>query len=210
MRVLVFGASSTQGYWDSQGGWADRLKHYYDELQMKDFSVELPHVMNLGVSGDTTKEILKRINDEIKARENEKGISVIIQVGSNNAAEIDGKTRSSTKDYQKELEELIKKAEEHTYKVLVVGLPAVDEAKTNPITWADMYFKNENIKMFEKAAGETAEAMEIAFVPIHGEFLKRMEEGESLQAHDGLHPNDEGHQMIFELVRPKLDELLAA
>jgi lysophospholipase L1-like esterase len=29
-----------------------------------------------------------------------------------------------------------------------------------------------------------------------------------LHAHDGLHPNDAGHQLIFELVRPELDKLL--
>ncbi len=208
MRVLVFGASTAQGYWDSQGGWADRLKHYYDNLQMQDFSVDRPAVMNLGVSGDTSEQVLKRIGSESRARQNEKGLAIIIQVGSNNAAEQNGQLRSTSEDYQNNLGAIIKGAEEHTRKVMVVGFPAVDEAKTNPIGWADLYYKNENIAQFEKAAKEICEKSEVPFVPIHQEFQKRASSGKVLQAHDGLHPNNEGHQLIFELVQPVLDGLL--
>lgn len=208
MRVLIFGASSAQGYWDSQGGWADRLKHYYDELQMQDWSIEQPRVINLGVSGDDSAAILKRIGPESKARENEKGLSIIVQVGSNNAVEQNGHLGSTIEKYQADLETIIKKVEEFTYKIIVVGFPAVDETRTNPVEWADLYFKNEKILKFEKAAQETSEKVDVPFVAIHQEFLKKMAAGDNLQAHDGLHPNSEGHQLIFELVRPQLDKVL--
>ena len=205
MRVLVFGASSTQGYWDSQGGWADRLKKHYDAIQLRDLSKDSPHVMNLGVSNDSTAEIIKRIGPESKARVNDKGLAIVIQVGSNNAAEIGGHLRSSPEKYQQELEQIIKKAEEFTYKILVVGFPAVEESKTSPIAWADIYYRNENIASFEKAAAEICDKMDIPFVPLHNHFLNSKE---NLHAQDGLHPNDAGHSQIFELVRPKLDKLL--
>jgi lysophospholipase L1-like esterase len=208
MRVLVFGASSAQGYWDSKGGWADRLKHYYDKLQMHDFSREQPKVMNLGVSGDTTASLLKRVGPESKARQNEKGLAIIIQVGSNNAAEQNGKLHSTAQEYQIDLEAIIKKSEEFTFKVLVVGLPAVEESKTNPIDWADLYFKNANIAIFETAARKITDKLDIPFVPVHQEFLNRMQSGGALHAHDGLHPNDEGHELIFQLVQPELDKIL--
>jgi lysophospholipase L1-like esterase len=206
MRVLVFGASSTQGYWDSQGGWADRLKHYYDGLQMQDFSADQPKVMNLGISGDSTAEVLKRIGPESKARENQKGLAIVIQVGSNNAAEVGGHLRSSPEKYQTDLETIIKKAEEFTYKILVVGLPAVDESKTNPIAWSDYYFRNENIASFEKAAAAICDKLDIPFIVLHSHFINSKDK---LNAQDGLHPNDAGHKLIFELVRPELDKLLA-
>lgn len=208
MRVLVFGASSTQGYWDSLGGWAERLKHYYDALQMQDWSIEQPRVINLGVSGDNSAAILRRIGPETKARENEKGLAIIIQIGSNNAAEQDGRLVSTVDKYQADLEAIIKKAEEFTYKIIVVGFPAIYEAKTNPVAWADLYYKNNNIFRFEKAAQETSEKLDVPFVAIHQECLKKMAAGDDLQAHDGLHPNDKGHQLIFELVQPALDEVL--
>ena len=200
--MLVFGASSAQGFWDSQGGWADRLKAYYDKLQMADFSAEQPRVMNLGVSGDSSQEVLKRIGPEASARQNEKGVAIIIAVGSNNAAETAGKTRTTTEEYQTELKQIIDKAKQLTDKVMVVGFPAVDETKTNPIAWADLYFKNFNIQKFETAAQATARQADVPFIPIFESFKPGM------NAHDGLHPNDEGHKLIFELVLPELDKLL--
>src|SRR6185312_11396507 len=184
MRVLVFGASSAQGYWDSQGGWADRLKHYYDEIQMRDFSVDQPKVMNLGVSGDTAQQVLSRIEAETRARQNAKGVSIVIQVGSNNAAEQNGQTRTTSEDYQAELEQIIAKAKMLTDKVVVVGFPAVDESKTNPIPWADLYYKNKNIRKFETAAETAAEKQGVVFIPVFEKFKPEM------SAHDGLHPND--------------------
>jgi lysophospholipase L1-like esterase len=208
MRVLVFGASSTQGYWDTLGGWADRLKNYYNAILMRDFSKDIPKVMNLGISDDTTTHILERLEPEAAARQNAKGLSFVIQVGSNNAAELNGKPRSTTAAYQADLEKIIIKARKYSDKILIVGFPAVDEARTNPIAWANMNFKNADISRYEDAAKKTAEKAEVPFVPVHGEFLKKAAGGEDLHAHDGLHPNDAGHRLIFELVRPALDELL--
>jgi lysophospholipase L1-like esterase len=206
MRVLVFGASSAQGYWDSQGGWVDRLKFFYQNSQMRDFSKDIPKVMNLGVSDDTTAHILNRIGPEAKARENAKGVSFIIQAGSNNSAELDGQLRSSPEEYQADLTRLIETARQFSDKVLIVGFPAVDESRTCPLSWApNMYFKNKNIRLFEDAAANKCEDMDVPFIPVHEKFQNS---GEDLQAHDGLHPNDAGHQLIFELVRPELDKLL--
>jgi lysophospholipase L1-like esterase len=204
MRVLVFGASSAQGYWDSQGGWADRLKHYYDGLQMQDLSVDVPKIMNLGISGDTAQGVLNRIESEAQSRQNQKGLAIMIQVGSNNAAERNGQLRSTLEGYQDDLEMIITKARVFTDKIMVIGFPAVDEAKTNPVPWADLSYKNANIAKFENAASESAAKMRAPFVPVFKKFRPGM------NAHDGLHPNDDGHQLIFELVRPALDELLAS
>jgi lysophospholipase L1-like esterase len=206
MRVLVFGASSTQGYWDSRGGWADRLKLYYNEIQMKDFSKDMPKVMNLGISDDTTTHIIKRIGPEAGARMNAKGLSFIIQVGSNNAATLNGRPRSTPENYKSELQKIFDTARKYSDKILVVGFPAVDETRTDPLPWADMSFLNQDIIVYEDAAREISKANTLPFVPVHKEFL---EAGGNLWSHDGLHPNDAGHQLIFELVRPALDELLA-
>jgi lysophospholipase L1-like esterase len=206
MRVLVFGASSAQGYWDSKGGWADRLKQYYFDLRLKDLSVDQPGIMNLGVSDDTTTHVLKRMESEAEARQNAKGISFIIQVGSNNAAELDGKMRSTPEQYKTDLSQLVEKARQLSDKILVIGFPAVDEARTCPLIWApNMYFKNKNIRLFENVAATLCQEADIPFLALHEEFEKS---DKDLHAHDGLHPNDAGHQLIFELVRPELDKLL--
>lgn len=38
MRVLVFGDSITQGYWDTEGGWVKRIRSHYDLLQITDLN----------------------------------------------------------------------------------------------------------------------------------------------------------------------------
>jgi lysophospholipase L1-like esterase len=106
------------------------------------------------------------------------------------------------------LQQIINTAKKYSDKILVVGFPGVDEAKTNPIAWADMNFKNDAIFTYEKAAQETCRQLNVPFIPLHQTFMSKAAQGQVLQAPDGLHPNDEGHQLIFELVRPELAKLL--
>lgn len=161
--------------------------------------------MNLGISGDGSAELLKRINSEAAARQNEKGLSIVISIGSNSAAVLNGSQVSTSEKFVSEYEEIIELSRNYTNKILLVGLPAVDERKTTPIAWADMHFKNDMIAEFENAVKVLADREELPFVEIHSAMMRS---GEYLQSHDGLHPNDAGHQLIFELVRPALDKLL--
>lgn len=209
MRVLVFGASSVQGFWDTQGGWADRLKSHYQQAQVEDFNqgriTDLPKVMNLGISGDGTKELLARMDIEAGARQNAKGLVIVVSIGSNNAAILNGRAVSTPEEYGQDLQKIIDTAHKYTDKLLIVGFPMVDESKTTPIPWADMHYRNENILTIENKAAEVAAKNNVLFVPILDKFRQL---GGNLQSHDGLHPNDEGHKLIFELVRPALDDLL--
>lgn len=207
MRLLIFGASTAQGYWDSQGGWADRLKHYYDNLQMQDFDKEQPKVMNLGISGDQTSNLLNRMENEAKARENEKGIAIVLTVGSNNAAIRDGKEQSA-EDYAADLSKLLPIAKSLTSQVLFVGFPSVNESKTTPVSWSNTHFKNDRIKLFEDTAKSACDEFGVPFVAVFQTMKDQADKGAEMQAHDGLHPNDSGHKLIFELVRPAVDELL--
>lgn len=61
MSICIFGDSITWGANDlEKGGWVERLKIYI--LEKYDVSV-----YNLGISGDTTHEVLQRIGVELKA-----------------------------------------------------------------------------------------------------------------------------------------------
>ena len=72
-RILVFGYSIAQGYWDIEGGWVQRLRRYLDKkaLESKDL---LPSwsIFNLGISGETIDHLLDRFDSEVKARTNDK------------------------------------------------------------------------------------------------------------------------------------------
>lgn len=210
MRVLVFGASGVQGFWDTQGGWAARLKRHYDTIQVKNLGgTEQPRVMNLGVSGDTSSELLQRLDTEASARKNAKGLAIIMSIGTNNASIIGGKPCSDEQKYSNQLKLLIDRAKQHTDKIMFVGLHPCNEVKTSPVAWADIVFKNDRIFTFEKTLRKVCEQQNISQVPIFETFAKNLENGKDLISQDGLHLNDDGHQLMADLVRPKLDELLS-
>lgn len=209
----MFGASTAQGYWDSQGGWSDRLKRYYDSLQLQafkkqDFANEQPKVMNLGISDDGTKKLLSRLDTEASARQNAKGIMFIFSIGTNNAAVRADKNLSTPAEYRTDLESLINKAQHHSSKIMFVGMHAVDESLTTPFIGGDLYFRNERIFEFEKVMREVCAEKNIPHVAVFESFQDEAVRNRRLLAHDGLHPNDEGHELIFRLVRPVLDEVL--
>jgi lysophospholipase L1-like esterase len=208
MRVLVFGASSAQGFWDSEGGWVDRLKKHYQKTQMQNFEADQPRIMNLGISGNTADDVINRMDAEAGARKDANGLAIIIQIGSNESALENDQPRLAPESYAINIETVIRKAMGYTRRVLVVGFPTVYELRTNPVAWAPLYYKNERILMFENTARQVSQTVGVSFVPVFEKFKNMSDNGTDLNAHDGLHPNDTGHRLIFELVQPELDKLL--
>jgi acyl-CoA thioesterase-1 len=210
MRVLVFGASITQGFYDMEGGWVQRLRKYYDQLSFKDPSQEEVTVFNLGISGDSTDRLLMRFENETKARKFPgEEFAFIFSVGTNNAwVEENGKQNSTPEEYVKDLEELISKARQYSDKVLFVGIAPCIEQGSTPVPWADIYFTNKRLFIFEQKLREVCDKNNIPQIAIFEVIKDELDKGAKLYA-DGLHPNNKGHELIFQLVRPVLDEVLS-
>lgn len=209
MRVLVFGDSITQGFWDTEGGWVARLRKYYDTKQLEDLrNRNEPTIFNLGISGGTSKTILSRFDAETQARSKGETMVFVFSTGVNDSSrEGPDKYRSTTEEYANNLQELVAKAKNYSNKILFVGLVAGDEKQTMPVFWRDIYYFNERVKVFEDIMGKVASKNDVVFVPVFEAFKKHLDTGEYLLA-DGLHPNNEDHELIFRLVRPALDKLI--
>jgi len=211
MRVLVFGASITQGFWDTEGGWVNRIRRHYDTEIVKDLHKEedYPTIFNLGISGDTTTGLLKRLENETKARQwSSEELVFIFSIGTNNAVvEVNGKEWSTPELYRRELLAILQKAKEFSNKILFVGLASCEEDKTTPVFWADIHYTNSKIFEFEKVMREVAKENHIPHVPIFEALQGKINAGEKVFA-DGLHPNNAGHELIYQLVKPELDKLI--
>lgn len=213
MRVLVFGDSITQGYWDTDGGWVDRIRKHFDTIQFADLqNNDEPTIFNLGISADNSYDVLQRIEAETLARTRHGNLPVlIIQIGVNDSSTdnqpIDKSVHVSIEDYESNLREIIKKVQPISSKIIFVGLSACDEARTTPVSWGDYHYTNEPIRQYESVMSSVAEEHNIPFIPIFDEFKKSIDEGKDFLP-DGLHSNNEGHQFIVDIVRPKLEELL--
>ena len=195
MNILILGDSITWGAYDpEQGGWATRLRNYFEA---KDNDVD---VYNLGISGDTTADLLNRIEVEAKSREPN---LIIFAIGINDAQFIHSTNglRVSLDEFQQNLAKLLSIAKTFTNKVVFVGLTKVDESKTTPIPWnTDKSYTNENIERLDSAIKKFCEDNKLKFIPM-----------ESVVGNDdlidGLHPNTKGHIKIFNRMKSEIESI---
>lgn len=208
MRVLVFGASITQGFYDTRGGWVARLWEHYVKLLLdggRDITV-----FNLGISGNGSDRLLKRFQNETEARKFPgEDFAFVFSIGTNNSwVRADGGQVSTPEKFDNDIRAIIAKAREYSDKIMFVGIAPCDEARARPVPWnEDIFFSNERLKTFDKSLMKVCEEEGVKYVPVFSALKEKLDGGEDIYE-DGLHPNDAGHQLIFELVRPALDELL--
>lgn len=204
VRILVFGNSITYGYYDKDGGWVQRLRNSLYEKMLLDPDFDYS-VYNLGISGDTTEDLLERLEFETKQRmkENEEVI-IIFEIGTNDSAILSTKKDFwvSQGKFRDNIEEILKKSKKLSKNIFFVGLTPIDENKTRPVPYDKrVTYKNENIKKYNEILKEVCNKEGIPFIEVFDKFYKSNYK-KLLQ--DGVHPNSEGHEKIFEIVKDYL------
>jgi lysophospholipase L1-like esterase len=196
MRILFFGDSITQGFTDSEGGWADRIKRYYAKNTSE--LVKDVGVMNLGISGDTSEGLKKRIESEISVRTEEELI-VVIAIGTNDTIYQKDSILPEPTKYIENLHSIKDKASKFTDKIMFVGLTPVIDELLQPIKWSrtGKCYSTQVMNQFNEAIKEFCNNENLTFVSLWEAF-----ENKSLESlmSDGLHPNDSGHLIIKNLV----------
>ncbi len=168
-RILVFGDSIAYGKEDKKGGWVERLKNFFIEKSFSDPNFYYS-VYNLGVSGDTTEELLKRFELETKHRlwENDE-IIIIFDIGLNDSEFINkGKRLKVTpQKFEENLKELIDIARKFSSKIIFVGLTPVDDLKVDPLPWfPEVSYKNEYVKNFDEIIKLICKKNNVYFIDI--------------------------------------------
>lgn len=204
MRILVFGDSTAQGYYDLEmGGWVNLL--FVDNMKRKARHTDNPvEIFNVSVSGDTTQRITTRLQAEAAVRKwQDEPIMLIFAVGVNDSMLEDGNPISSPEQYRAELEELYAVAKPLAQHIVFVGLESVNEAESNPWIFNSgthtLSWQNERVQLFDNTLKAFAEEKGATYVPVFDLFRERQARGETLHE-DGLHPNAAGHRLIFEQV----------
>ncbi len=149
-------------------------------------------VYNQGVSGDTTEDLLKRIEIESSARD---PFLIIISMGDNDSLteSAGGKNLVSLEKYGENIKKIISISKKHTNKLVFLGLKKIDEEKTNPVSWGSFYYTNANISKYNNKLKDVCKTEGI-------EFLDMFELLSEKDFEDGLHPNSKGHEKIFRKV----------
>jgi lysophospholipase L1-like esterase len=209
-RLLVFGDSITWGAWDSEGGWATRLKKYTDNQAIKNDVDDYDTVYPLGISGDTTNDLLKRLEAELINRiDVESNTVVIIAIGINDSqlSISDYSNEISLEDFNKNFQAFFKIIKNNNVKdIIIVGLNPVDENLVNPMPWKPTHgYTNEQIRKYDNYLQQFSNENKLLFINIYDCFENTDDYKKLLS--DGLHPNDKGHVLIFNEVLDKLKSL---
>lgn len=200
-QILVFGDSIAAGAWTDEGGWVNLLQKYWYKKRLEDQDNYFL-IYNLGISGDTTQELLARFEKETKARLDEEAENIIIfAIGINDVQWVNDEkhTRLSKEEFTDNLEKLIELARGYSTKIIFLGLTPVDEAKVDPIPWIpELSYKNEHIKQFNQLIRTVCQENSLYFIDIFENWIK-LDYQKLL--FDGAHPNTKGHKRIFEKVK---------
>ncbi len=199
MNILVFGNSITQGFYDHRGGWVQRIANDFH------FRDEYTAVFNLGISGNTTNDVIKRFDNETAAR-NSENLIVVFSVGVNDALIGGGKPWNTVDQYAKNIQELIAQARKFTDKIVVVSPSACVDERTNPVAWGDYNYQLTRIREFDAATRNVCENENVKYIDILNPLAMAQLEREVMP--DGVHPNDDGHELIAKTVKPELEKML--
>lgn len=186
--ICVFGDSTAWGAWDTEaGGWVNRL---WLQLARGSESDDYCELYNLSVSGGTTQTILERFESEARIRNAE---ALIFQTGGNDAAEDqEGNALIPLEMFESNLEQIITAAQTITDRIIFMSCKDVDETRSLPVPWADVYYRNVNVETYNNSLRARCDKRGVL-------FLELPELGPDDFA-DGVHPNVIGHQKIFNQV----------
>lgn len=204
-RVLVFGDSIGQGYYDEvDGGWVRLLQRdFFNDSYAGKSDV---NVINLSVSGHTSQEVRARIMSETQARKSNEKILTIVAIGVNDSYEKNGVRCTPEDDFRNNIQKIIRIAKNFG-DVLVLGCSACVDARVQPTSWnSALHYSNNLVKVYENILRECADREDVAFVPLWQVTYDAQQNVETMP--DGIHPNAKGHKVIYNEVKKILREMI--
>ena len=178
--ILFLGDSLTEGLGVTKQEAYPKLVEILIQTELKKNIT----VINAGVSGSTTSDGLDRLKWYLK----KKPSIVFLALGAN-----DGLRGLDLNQSQKNLEEIIKFAQESNAKVLLAGMLI-------PPNYGPEY--SENFKKMYKQLKDKYKLKSMDFL------LEGVAGDKELNQRDGIHPNEQGHKIIakniFEFIKEEL------
>lgn len=225
-KYVAIGDSLTEGVGDTtnQGGFVPLLAQSLTDTY--DYQVT---ASNYGVSGNTSKQILQRMQEKTDIQKSlAKADMMTLTVGGNDVMAVIRKNLMSlsvssftkpAKSYQKRLRQIIElaRAENEDLPIYVLGI-------YNPfyLNFPDMTEMQEIVDNWNDATENVTEEYDnVYFVPINDELYKRIngEEGivstsgdqttvinDALFSSDHFHPNNIGYQIMSDVTMEKISE----
>ncbi len=218
-KLFFIGDSITAGAWDDRGGWAGRL---IGQILHKSKTSEKKHLgfycmpYNLGISGDTIADVIRRFEKEVLARtygdSPKDTVQLVCAVGVNDSVYLMNEDRQHAPDdvFEEDLKNLICMTKKITSNITFIGLLPVIEEKTSPCPWLpSVGYQNKEIKRCNGLLRKNCEIEGVTFFDVYDKWSAMPNLDEYLS--DGLHPNAKGHELIAQqigafLLTPEFDK----
>jgi lysophospholipase L1-like esterase/isopentenyldiphosphate isomerase len=198
MNICIFGDSVTWGArLPARVAWSNLLRNYL-EHNAEDYYA----LYDLGIDGDTSTGLLKRFVVEATARQPE---LIILAIGINDSVFRQSEDNSATSldNFSANLKQLIEQSRQFTNDLIIVGIAKGADRLTMPLprsTTGKSYSKAQTAK-YNQVIRQVALSAGVYFVNVETELNDD-------DFDDGLHPNANGHQKIFQCLLQVLKPML--
>ncbi len=201
---LFFGDSITYGEYDGVfGGWVDIVKRY--ALQKYNEGSNELILYNLGIGGETTEGLVKRISHEMEARNSPEGNIVFISYGANDLAIKEGVQAVIPERFKANILTAIQKAKEYADDIYLISILPIAE-KIDGITVASGKLRSTaELLKYNKILKEIADENALYYLDFYSGFI---DDKEVLLSRDGIHPNEKGYGTMAEMAIPVIEQYL--
>ncbi|MDR0229811.1 MAG: SGNH/GDSL hydrolase family protein [Flavobacteriaceae bacterium] len=204
-NCLFFGDSITFGEYDGvHGGWVDALKRYSYDKFYNEGKNEV-NVYNLGIGGESTEGLLKRLKIEIEARTTIGTNLVFFFYGANDLVVRNGLNTMEVEQFATNLKEAIAIAHGIGAEVCLISVLPIADAVEGIASSTGKVRTTDRILLFNEKGKAIAKECKVDYVDLYNDFWKCKEEWLS---RDGVHPNEKGYAWISEKMKVYIDRHL--
>jgi acyl-CoA thioesterase I len=203
-RIYGFGDSIMAGTYDVYGGWFDHFKQDMHQVTSAAQDGTKRQVYNLGIGGETSRGLVKRIESELRARHSQAWPAIIcIGIGKNDSRlRKDGSIEVPIEEYEQNLRDIIAIAQMFSTKILLIGIgPCAEDV----IDFKDLTYTRKNLHAYNTVMKKVANELSIGIVDIY-DLLVQNEDKAFYR--DKLHPSTYGYGLIYAAAKPELLRLL--
>lgn len=169
--------------------WGGRLEEYLKTNFKGNFEV-----YNSGVEGETAQEGYERIEDGVIKYTPD---IVFIGYGTNDCTKEMGNYTNNFYNFESNVEDIAEAIRKQTNAVIVFNLapPVVEELCNDAV----VNIHNRDIKAYNEVIKTLCGSMMLSYID---HFTIMMDKGnlKEMMSDDGIHPNDEGHRIMFESI----------
>ena len=180
-NIVFFGDSITEGY---------NVKEFFEEY----------NVVNSGISGNKTEDLINRIESDLY---DYNPSLVIIQIGTNDLRE-----NIKDKDIIKNIKTIIKEIKKNRKKanILIESIYPLNRDMDKEY-WSDINpeYNNKHITIVNKKLKELCKKEHIKYIDIYSSLLDKNSNLKEIYSKEGLHLNDLGYYKVTKIIRKYLN-----